>query len=163
MSDCECKEPSDVVFNKVPISIDNFDDHKQDHVQLLTPRSLEACARQGILPEELLYRPIQAFMDKTIPETVVKLRFEHHDGWRKDRLSEVRAEYAKLLSERNTVIVSPLQTARSVAGTVPCSPRSTKSGADSEEGKMRDNMRRAVESMKRNIKDEARILLAPNA
>lgn len=38
------------------LSLDNFDEHKESGPYLTSPRSIEACLRHGVHPEELLVR-----------------------------------------------------------------------------------------------------------
>jgi hypothetical protein len=131
------------------ISLTNFDEHRKNPPYLTSPRSLDACDRQGIRPEELLHRPSQSFFEKGIPDEVVKLRYEHYESRRKEKLAHVRTEYRSIVAESNAS-----QRSMKDDGGNNLTQRSITSSMQAEEEKLNENMRRAMESMKRNMKDE---------
>lgn len=62
----------------IKIDLNSFDENRQEPPYLTSPRSLEACKKQGVLPEELVYKPPSAFepRDKVVPPNVVELRYQ---------------------------------------------------------------------------------------
>ena len=53
----------------------------------------EACARSGILPEELLEKPKEAFWSAGASERTIAMRQAHYEERRLDRLATVKAAY----------------------------------------------------------------------
>ena len=39
-----------------------------------SPRSLTACSQEGVAPQDLIYKPIEAFTEKGLEPRLVKLR-----------------------------------------------------------------------------------------
>ena len=131
------------------ISLTSFDENRRNPPFLTSPRSLDACERQGIRPEELLLRSLQSFADKGVPDEVVRMRWEHYDSRRKEKLSSVRNEYRSIVAESN----ASQRSIKDDPGNM-LSQRSMTSSMQAEEEKLNENMRRAMESMKRNMKEE---------
>lgn len=65
-----------------------------------SPRSLEACKLEGILPEELCYKPIEAFAEKNLSPRLVKLRFDFFEAKRKDLLLCATHRRHELINEQ---------------------------------------------------------------
>lgn len=88
------------------INLFNFEDPKfEDSKYVLTsPRSLEACARVGVKPVNLLYKPLSDFQEELLPQdiplrTIYNVYDEHeHDRQRKLRLCR---------NERNKIEIAP--------------------------------------------------------
>jgi hypothetical protein len=133
----------------VKISLTNFDENRKKPPFLTSPRSLDACDRQGIRPEELLYRPSQFFFEKGVSDEIIQMRYEHYESRRKEKLAHVRTEYRSIITESN----SSQRSLKDDGGNI-LTQRSTTSSIQAEEEKLNENMRRAMESMKRNLKDE---------
>jgi hypothetical protein len=57
---------------------------------LNSPRSIDACKRQGIEPKELLYITLKDYKekckDKRLDNEALKIRYEHHEEKRKEKL-----------------------------------------------------------------------------
>mmetsp|Transcript_70128 Transcript_70128/g.186858 ORF Transcript_70128/g.186858 Transcript_70128/m.186858 type:complete len:212 (+) Transcript_70128:52-687(+) len=138
-----------VSTRSVKISFANFDEHRKVPPFLNSPRSLEACERQGVLPEELMFRSLHSFFDKSVPEQVVQMRFDHYEARRHEKLSQVREEYRVILGE----IVRPSATEGNAT------ERSAVNSVKGEEEKLYENMRRSMEAMKRNMKEEVEQIL----
>eukprot|EP00960_Hanusia_phi_P039082 753741-Hanusia_phi.AAC.4 len=66
---------------------------------LTSPRSLEACERQGYSPEQLLYRSEEEFFDVHAGREISCLRYEHAEQRRQRRLRDVLGEYAMVCRE----------------------------------------------------------------
>lgn len=88
------------------INLFNFEDPKfEDSKYVLTsPRSLEACARVGVKPVNLLYKPLSDFQEELLPQdiplrTIYNVYDEHeHDRQRKLRLCR---------NQRNKIEIAP--------------------------------------------------------
>jgi len=72
------------------LNLENFDPYKKDPPYLDSPKSLEACKRQGIDPSELLFVPYEEFKKmlkgQKIEEEWVHIRWEHFEDRRKEKL-----------------------------------------------------------------------------
>ena len=134
------------------ISLTNFDECKRTPPFLTSPRSLDACDRQGIKPDELLARPLQTFIEKGVPDEIARMRYEHYESRRKEKLALVRNEYRSIVSESNASQRSMKEDSPDIGNIV--TQRSITSSIQAEEEKLNENMRRAMESMKRNMKEE---------
>ena len=71
------------------VSLETFDAYKSV-ARLNSPRSVDACKRQGIDPKELLYMSFEDYQnkikDKKLEKELVRLRWEHHEKKRKEKL-----------------------------------------------------------------------------
>lgn len=82
------------------VSLANFDENNPKQV-INSPRSLQACKLEGVLPQELVYRPIEAFQEKNLSPRLVKLRYDFFEAKRRDLLAaSKRARDAILADER---------------------------------------------------------------
>jgi len=61
--------------------------------EVSTPRSVAACQYEGILPQELTYRPIEIFEDACSDLDVAQLRFEFCEARRQDLLETAKAAF----------------------------------------------------------------------
>mmetsp|Transcript_76384 Transcript_76384/g.151082 ORF Transcript_76384/g.151082 Transcript_76384/m.151082 type:complete len:540 (-) Transcript_76384:89-1708(-) len=64
-----------------------------------TPRTREACRRLGFVIEDLQWRPPESFAQPGDLKEKVHLRGEHYEKKRRDRLSQVLAERAKVIAQ----------------------------------------------------------------
>mmetsp|Transcript_26716 Transcript_26716/g.61561 ORF Transcript_26716/g.61561 Transcript_26716/m.61561 type:complete len:524 (+) Transcript_26716:53-1624(+) len=80
-------------------SLEGFDEYNIDQPILTSPRSVEACRRQGIEPEELVFRYLESFAEKDLSETVQRMRWEHYEGRRREKLSLVRDDRMQLVEQ----------------------------------------------------------------
>lgn len=74
------------------ISLENFDPKKRAPPYLDSPRSLEACRRSGIDPEELLQRPkgyFRRLLGKHTPKAIVRMHKDHYEQRRLEKLKLV--------------------------------------------------------------------------
>jgi len=60
------------------------------HAKVVSPRSLEACASEGIRPQDLTYVPIEAFEANCSDPEVVRLRYSFFEARRQDLLRLAR-------------------------------------------------------------------------
>ena len=77
--------------------METFDAYKAS-ARLNSPRSVDACRRQGIDPRELLYVSQEDYAEKLkgkkLEKELLRLRWEHHEKKRKEKL-RVLAEVRK--------------------------------------------------------------------
>lgn len=73
---------------------------------ITSPRSADALARNGVLLEELQYRSRQHFMDKDMPEEIVRMRYEHAEWQRRERIKQVKHEYKVVCATPGTRLPS---------------------------------------------------------
>ena len=74
---------------KVHRSLENFDEHNIDPPLLTSPRSLEACLRQGLEAEELVFRYFDSFCDQDVAEDLQEIRWKHYEKKRLEKLAQV--------------------------------------------------------------------------
>ncbi|XP_061167178.1 coiled-coil domain-containing protein 177-like [Saccostrea echinata] len=93
--------------NSTPdINLFNFEDPKfEDSKYVLTsPRSLEACARVGVKPVNLLYKPLSDFQEELLPQDVpLRTIYNIYDEHEQDRQRKLRL----CRSERNKIEIVP--------------------------------------------------------
>ena len=135
----------------VQICLDDFDENRTEPPLLTSPRSLLACGKQGVLPEELVFRPEASFQnrDEPQPKQVVQLRFESYERARKERLRAVRDEYKKLTQpreERSKNSISTQSTPRSLT-------------VEEEEAKMMEAVHKEMEFQRKKQKEEVEAML----
>jgi len=65
-----------------------------------SPRSLRACAEEGVSPLDLVYKTLDAFADKGLSPRLVKLRYDFHEAKRKDLLFATRRSRDRLVDEQ---------------------------------------------------------------
>ncbi len=70
-------------------TLENFDPH-QTKARINSPRSLDACKRQGIDPNELLYVSMEEYKQRVkkrgLDPELLKIRWEHHEEKRKEKM-----------------------------------------------------------------------------
>uniref|UniRef100_A0A7S4QJB0 Trichohyalin-plectin-homology domain-containing protein n=1 Tax=Alexandrium monilatum TaxID=311494 RepID=A0A7S4QJB0_9DINO len=64
-----------------------------------SPRSLQACKQEGVLPQELIYKPIEAFQEKNLSPRLVKLRYDFFEAKRRDLLAASRRARDGILAD----------------------------------------------------------------
>lgn len=64
-----------------------------------SPRSLRACKSEGVMPEELLHRPIDMFQERALSPRLVKLRYDFFEAKRRDLLAASRRAREQLVAE----------------------------------------------------------------
>merc|ERR1712199_47191 len=79
------------------VGIHNFNDTKVCN----SPRTLEACGRQGILPEELVYKPVESFHEPGLESWAVQKRFDHAEHKRQEKIKAVQREHKRVDREFN--------------------------------------------------------------
>ena len=67
-------------------SFETFDETNTIKPILTSPRSLEAVRRQGLAPEELIYRHPESFEAPGVSEEIVQLRWRHYEKKRREKL-----------------------------------------------------------------------------
>ena len=65
----------------------------------LTPRSAEACSSLGILPSELMPRPLSTFRQKGTSERLQQRRWQHYEDRRQHSLEHVRETRHELIQQ----------------------------------------------------------------
>lgn len=95
MGDTSANQPR---VKKIHRSLENFDEYNIQPPLLTSPRSLEACRRQGVEPEELVFRYEDSFFDKGITQDIQEIRWKHYEKKRRDKLSLVREERMELVT-----------------------------------------------------------------
>jgi len=66
-----------------------------------SPRSIQACKQEGVLPQELIFKPMESFAEPRLSPRLVKLRFDFFEAKRRDLLaSSKRAREAIIAEER---------------------------------------------------------------
>jgi len=94
---------------KSAISLSTFDENQARSVNF-TPRSIQACKLEGVLPQELVFRPIDAFQEKNLSPRLVKLRYDFFEAKRRDLLAAARrARDAIVADERRSSESSNMQ------------------------------------------------------
>jgi len=71
------------------LSLANFDDH-DPKARISSPRSINACKLEGVLPQELVYKPPEAFQERNLSPRLVKLRYDFFEAKRRDLLAAAR-------------------------------------------------------------------------
>eukprot|EP00929_Paragymnodinium_shiwhaense_P032123 TRINITY_DN17865_c0_g1_i1.p1 TRINITY_DN17865_c0_g1~~TRINITY_DN17865_c0_g1_i1.p1 ORF type:complete len:591 (-),score=144.72 TRINITY_DN17865_c0_g1_i1:335-2107(-) len=76
-------------MDKPVTNLDNLNDFDPE-AEVNSPRSLRACESEGILPEELIYKPEDAFRGPGTSPEVVSMRYEFAEARRQDLLQVAR-------------------------------------------------------------------------
>eukprot|EP00930_Biecheleria_cincta_P100220 TRINITY_DN91846_c0_g1_i1.p1 TRINITY_DN91846_c0_g1~~TRINITY_DN91846_c0_g1_i1.p1 ORF type:complete len:519 (+),score=199.39 TRINITY_DN91846_c0_g1_i1:130-1686(+) len=79
-------------------SLASFDEQNPKAV-INSPRSLQACKSEGVLPQELIYKPLEAFQEKNLSPRLVKLRYDFFEAKRRDLLAASRRARDALLAD----------------------------------------------------------------
>jgi hypothetical protein len=80
----------------------NLADFKEDDVNAVidSPRSIRACAKEGVKPLDLVFKPVEQFAEKGLSPRLVKLRFDFFEAKRKDLLTACRRARSQLISKQ---------------------------------------------------------------
>ena len=84
------------------VSLKNLD-QKEQYQTVNTPKSIEACFREGIRPEELLYAPLEEFARPNLPKEIQKMNYEFYESQRLKLLKLAKARYAALKTPKKTL------------------------------------------------------------
>lgn len=68
------------------VSVENFEEGGGNYREINSPRTLEACLRQGLDPTELYPRPRRHFVDKNMTKEMIDIKYEFFEKKRKGRL-----------------------------------------------------------------------------
>jgi len=131
------------------ISIDNFDAHAKA-AAINSPRSVEDCRRQGILPKDLFFvskdEYAKIFAAERLDDYNMQIRFDHMEKRRQEKVRIVVEERQKLL-EMEKAGIDPFATSGNFKGTA----KGTAAGLLSKEAalieKMKKNQRKEIEQM----------------
>lgn len=80
------------------ISIEDFDPMERK-IKINSPRSLEACKIEGVLPKELLYIPKEKFREPGLPKEVGDLRYEFHENKRMELIELVKKAREEIMED----------------------------------------------------------------
>jgi len=80
------------------ISLATFDENNP-RIIVNSPRSLQACKTEGVLPHELTFKPIEAFQEKNLSPRLVKLRYDFFEAKRRDLLAAARKAREQIVAE----------------------------------------------------------------
>ena len=72
---------------------------------VLTARSRQVCAMEGILPEELFHLPKNHFADKDLPDKICEIRWNHYERTRREKLKTVKRVYKQATQLSATSVV----------------------------------------------------------
>ena len=61
---------------EILFSVENFEENGGKYREINSPRSLEACLRSGLDPAELYPRAKKDFVDKTLTEEMVDIKYK---------------------------------------------------------------------------------------
>merc|ERR1719160_2262421 len=64
-----------------------------------SPRSLTACKQEGVMPLDLIYKPLETFSEKGLSPRLVKLRYDFFEAKRRDLLSSTRRAREALIGD----------------------------------------------------------------
>lgn len=78
----------------------SLEDYEENDTRLLTsPRSIEACRLEGILPKDLIYIPKNKFHEPGVPKEVAEMRFEFNQNKRKELIGVATNARADLIKD----------------------------------------------------------------
>merc|ERR1719327_1322704 len=64
-----------------------------------SPRSLTACKHEGVVPIDLVYKPLETFSEKGLSPRLVKLRYDFFEAKRRDLLSSTKRSREAMVNE----------------------------------------------------------------
>jgi len=79
-------------------SLDSFDE-LDPSASITSPRSLRALKLEGVLPTDVLYKPIEEFKERNLSPRLAKLRYDFFEAKRRDLLAAARRARDQILSE----------------------------------------------------------------
>lgn len=71
-----------------------------------TPRSLEACKREGISNKDLLYKPLEFFQQEGLTSEIVSLYYEFFENKRKALIDNVKLTRNQIINEEKKIFKS---------------------------------------------------------
>lgn len=74
-------------------------DENDSRMIVNSPRSLQACKMEGVLPQELTFRPIESFQEKNLSPRLVKLRYDFFEAKRRDLLAASKKAREQILAD----------------------------------------------------------------
>lgn len=94
--------------------------------EVSSPRSVQACEMEGVLPGELVYTPYEEFDLPGVDPTIVQMRYDFHEARRQDLLAVVRHRRQVMMGslDGSAKLVSPASGSTSVLGATVGSPTS---------------------------------------
>ena len=153
---------------KVPLTADGAEVLQlirdgQDAILRMTPRTREACDREGVRREELLMRPLAYFRGEPgegVRERHVKLRHERYEAARQEKLDAVTAMRAKLEEEGWPPSEEALKAAAGDTGMVAKMKRASEKmeAAMHRRAKMTEEMRKQRDELEEKAAEQARCL-----
>lgn len=83
-----------------PVNIDSFPEFDA-RATITSPRSLRACSEEGVAPQDLVYKPIDAFAERGLSPRLIKLRYDFFEAKRRDLLSSTRRARERLIEDES--------------------------------------------------------------
>lgn len=71
------------------------------HVAINSPRSLRACSEEGVAPQDLVYKTLDAFAERGLSPRLIKLRYDFFEAKRRDLLSSTRRTRDKIIDNES--------------------------------------------------------------
>jgi len=65
-----------------------------------SPRSLRACAKEGVDMKDLIFKPVEDFAERGLSPRLVKLRYDFFEAKRKDLLTACRRARSQMISKQ---------------------------------------------------------------
>eukprot|EP00397_Hematodinium_sp_SG-2012_P010292 GEMP01010402.1.p1 GENE.GEMP01010402.1~~GEMP01010402.1.p1 ORF type:complete len:514 (+),score=157.84 GEMP01010402.1:340-1881(+) len=85
-----------------PLSINTADFPEFDpKVTISSPRSLRACSEEGVAPQDLVYKTLDAFAEKGLSPRLIKLRYDFFEAKRRDLLCSTRRARDRIIESAN--------------------------------------------------------------
>lgn len=72
--------------------------------RITSPRSLQACSKEGVNPDDLTYKELSLFAEKSLSPRLVQLRYDFFESKRRDLLASVRRARNQLVSKEQEVM-----------------------------------------------------------
>jgi hypothetical protein len=148
-------------MRKSLVSLEDFMKGKKPRI-INSPRSLEACLRQGLDPAELIPKSLAKFQEENDIREVAQVKYEHFEERRLEKLEQARNERAIIVNfleearKNGSTRLSPSfqKLAAATAPSVTGAPSVAGSAADEVESSMLREERKRVELLrKRQEKD----------
>jgi hypothetical protein len=136
-------------------SLENFDENNTLQPLLNSPRSLEACRRQGLEPHEFVYRHPESFEEQGVSGEIVQLRWRHYEKKRREKLHWA-------LEERQQLVISGWQQPKTRPSSTPRggSKKASLSSFDVGDSAAALKEQRALEAIKAKRQQEMEQLVA---
>ena len=83
------------------LKIITIDDAKrQDNKELInSPKSLEACKREGISPKELIHRPYSEFSNTVLRPEIAQMRYDYYENKRIELIKTIERERENIIQQ----------------------------------------------------------------